>query len=131
MKCPSCNGTGKIKPEAVAVDVDGRCVRVGWMPDEVVWLTHHQVRALHIMVRRFGCPVPHETMIAAVYPDNNEPDDVKSTLKVHMTHLRKRIASLQLFIKVEHGVGYYVTRVRDPKEVASEVGRVIMESLGV
>lgn len=131
MKCPSCNGTGRIKPEAVLVDIDGRCVRVGWMPEEVVYLTLHQARILHMLVRRFGCPVPHETMIAFVYPDNNEPDDVKSTLKVHVTHLRKRIDNLQLFVKAEHGIGYYLTRITDPKDVASEAGRLIMGPLGV
>lgn len=94
---------------AVLVDGATRSVRVSWL-DETVHLTGYQTAALKALVRGMPDVVPHEVLIATIWPYRSQPAFPRDVLKVHINNLRKRIDCFGLRIVGDRNVGYRLTR---------------------
>lgn len=69
-------------------------------------LSKLEARVLRLLLINFGSPVSIEALFQATYFDDDPPHDGKKTLSVRISHIRKRIAKLDLKVKCLHSAGY-------------------------
>jgi DNA-binding response OmpR family regulator len=68
-------------------------------------LTLGQAAVLEILRKKFPAHAAHEALILGMY-GHQEPDWSENVLKIHVHHLRRKLAPLGVEIKTVWGVGY-------------------------
>ena len=78
---------------------------------EWVALSPIEERLVQALAARFGSVVSRDELLAAGWPESGEPTD--AALRVHLTRLRKEIATLGLEIATVRGFGHVLQERAD------------------
>lgn len=108
--CPTCGAPFTGERPRVDLDLNSFICAAGW-----VRLPGHQAEILSILLKAYPGIARHDAIFLGLYGGGEMPET--DSIKVHITHLRKRLRRLGWGVRATYGRGYQLVRLTDGEDV--------------